>query len=252
MKLVCMTQVYNQNTFIDWDGKTNIDRFMESVSKYCDGLVAFDDGSTDGTREAIARWSGDIEIEIPGNKKNTPDMEGLHRARCLEHCRRMGADWVLCLDPDEVFEPKVERGALRALCEMDEEVNAYEFTRIDLWRTDRYIRVDAGWSALTGTRLFRLNDLVSFDVGLGMRSTLEPEYVDPPDISILKMVHFGYANDLSIILKYKRFKSLGVSISDKINDDLLRLCDTNPNWLSKPLDGPGISAYDKMIFEVIA
>jgi glycosyltransferase involved in cell wall biosynthesis len=246
-----MTQVYNQNSLLGWDSKTNIERFMESVTKYCDGLVVFDDGSTDGSRDVVTEWSGSIELEIPSNKENTPKQECFHRARSLEHCKRLGADWVLCLDPDEVFEKKAECGALRALCEqLDSQYDSVEFPMRDLWRTDRFVRLDGRWSKSTGPRLFRLGKNLSYDIAPAFRDSLVPNGITSTAKSALKVVHFGYAKDDAIISKYKRFKSLGVDLLSHLNDANIRLCDIG-KWLHSPPGGPGIEVYDKQICEIL-
>jgi len=252
VKLVCMTQVYNQNSLVGWDGKTNILRFMESVTKYCDGLVAFDDGSTDGSRDIITDWSGDFELEIPSNKVNTPSREGFHRARGLEHCRRLGADFVLCLDPDEVFEDKAVRGSLRALCENMFETDGIKFSRRDLWRTDRYIRLDNGWSGGTGVRLFKLHDDVEYNADAGVRSPIAPDGLKKVSESILRIIHFGYSTDADILLKYKRFKALGVDLMAHMDDSSVRLCDADPKWLNTTLSGPHIKVYNEQIRGILS
>jgi glycosyltransferase involved in cell wall biosynthesis len=248
MKLVCMTQVYNQNSHLGYDGKTNIERFMESIVKYCDGLVVFDDASTDGSRDVVTSLGSSIELQIPSNKENAALQEGYHRARSLEHCRRMGADWVLCLDPDEVFEAKVERGALRALVNL---YDGYSFRKRDLWRTDRYLRLDGHWSQSEDVRLFRLHDDISYNTDFGVRTDLWPdEGIATVASSMLKIVHFGYSTDEQIVHKYKRFMKLGVDLSSHLDDVNVRLCDADDCLNTKPT-GPGIEAYNNQISEIL-
>lgn len=245
-----MTQVYNQNSSVGWDGKTNIMRFMESVTKYCDGLVAFDDGSTDGSREIITEWSGNLELQIPANLINTPDREGFHRARSLEHCRRMGADFVLCLDPDEVFEKRAADGGLKAICE-SMGADGVRFLKRDLWRTDRYIRLDGNWSGDSGIRLFRLHDGIGYDEEAGVRSSLSPNGLGTMTASTLKIIHFGYSTDVDILLRQKRFKALGVDLTAHMNDSNIRLSDVDPKWLNTSPTGPCIEVYNKQVGEIL-
>jgi glycosyltransferase involved in cell wall biosynthesis len=227
MKLVCMTQVYNQNTHVGHDGKTNIERFMESVAKYCDGLVVFDDASTDGSRDVVTSLGSSIELQIPSNKENA---------------------WVLCLDPDEVFEAKVERGALRALVNL---YDGYSFRKRDLWRTDRYLRLDGHWSQSEDVRLFRLHDDISYNTDFGVRTDLWPdEGIATVASSMLKIVHFGYSTDEQIVHKYKRFMKLGVDLSSHLDDVNVRLCDADDCLNTKPT-GPGIEAYNNQISEIL-
>ncbi len=254
MKLVVMSQVYNQNTIVGRDGKTNIQRFMESVSQYCDGLVIFDDGSTDGTRDVIASFSGDFELEIPSNALNAPSYENYHRARSLQHILRMGADWVVCLDPDEVLEKRAERGALRAMLEhQPDDVHGVGFYSKELWRSDRYVRVDGSWAHRISLRAFRPAEDLTYDVKPAYRQPLAPENVPTPyGKSSLAIIHYAYADDASILHKYNRWKSLGVNLSKEIEDAYLRLTDANPKWFGYDWPyGPGVEAYDMPVYRMI-
>jgi len=246
-----MTQVYNENTFRGWDGKTNIERFMQSVVQYCDGLVIFDNGSTDGTRDIITKYSGTIEIEIPSNKENSPLYENYHRARCLEHCKRLNADWVLCLHPDEVFESVVERGALGALANTKTTIDGYVFKRRDLWRTDRYIRLDGEWNNNTEARLFKLTDKINYDISPGINKTIVPNGIVNASYSALKILGYGYSTDEQIAHKYRQLKGLGFDIAPLVSEMNIRLCDVNESFRVK-MNGPKIDVYNKRISEILA
>ena len=256
MKLVCMTQVYNANTHRGHDGKTNIERFMQSVIKYCDGLVIFDDGSTDGTREVITDHSGSIEIQILSNKVNTPENESYHRARCLEHCRRLEADWVLALDVDEVLERDGEK-TLRQFVEYYDEVGVegpVAFFYKDLWRTDRYIRVDGDWCNKVYPRLFRLTDDLFYKVVVGVRTGLMPDNIYGNCIqSPLRIIHLGFVDDKMIIDKYRRFQSLDVDLKELLGDSNLRLSEASSSWFDEDWPrGPGIEVYEHHIEDLIS
>jgi glycosyltransferase involved in cell wall biosynthesis len=253
-----MTQVYNQNTLRGYDGKTNIERFMESVSQYCDGLVVFDDGSTDGTRDVITSFSGDFELEIPSNSINTPDREGYHRARSLEHCKRMGADWVLTLDPDEVIEKRGENGHLRIVLDsVPDDIAGVGFYKRELWRSDRYVRVDTDWSHRINVRAFRLprgDETLRYDIEPAYRSSLVPDNLPTPYAkSALRILHYAYINDLAILEKYNRWMGLGVDISSELDDSDVRLSDANPEWFGEAWpQGPGIEAYQMQVCRMLA
>jgi len=240
MKLVCMAQMYNENIHIGVDGKTNLQRFMDSISKYCDALVMFDDGSTDDSRDLI--WSylyedAIEEIEILGNPpgQNSFKNELYHKARSLEHCRRLNADWILWLDCDEVIEAKGERGGVRALCESTQKgaVNLFE---ANLWRTDRSVRTDELWAAGLFCRLWRLTDDLSFNIKPGLHNDLAPQGIKGRDTGTLKVIHYGYADDESIIRKYRTYKEHGQSgraLDRMIDETSLRLRPADSKWFDE-------------------
>lgn len=251
-KIVCMTQVYNENTLRGWDSKTNIRRFMEEVSKYCDALVIFDDGSTDGTRDVICELSGEIEMQIPSNTFNTPEYENYHRIRSLQHCARLDADWILCLDPDEIFESRVSLEKIKALCEsVDETVDSIAFLNRHLWRTDRYVRVDGYWGHPTGPRLFRYSDKLDYDITPGLRRALAPEGLNHTVQCAYKIIHYGYSTDEAILSKFNRYKGFNWNLLSHLSDKHLRLSELGPLLDGGP-KGPRIEAYDKHIHEILA
>lgn len=241
MKLVCMAQMYNENTHVGVDGKTNLQRFMDSISKYCDALVMFDDGSTDDSRDLVMSYLFEDrlqEIEIPGNPpgQNNFKNELYHKARSLEHCRRLNADWVFWLDCDEVIEAKGERGGVRELCEATTKGGVNLFER-NLWRTDRVVRVDELWAQGLFCRLWKLTDALSFDIKPGLHHSLAPDGIVGRDTGTLKVIHYGYADDESIIRKYNTYKAhgqTGRALDRMIDESSLRLGEASPDWFSDP------------------
>ena len=236
-----MAQMYNENTHVGIDGKTNIYRFMKSISKYCDALVMFDDGSTDDSRGVVSafQFKGLLqEIELIGNPPGQNDFKNelYHKARSLEHCRRLGADWILWLDCDEIIEAKGERGGIRALCETTTSGAVNLFER-NLWRTDRCVRVDELWAQGLFCRLWKLTDELSFNHKPGLHQDLAPQGIVNRDTGALKVIHYGYADDASIIRKYNNYKSHGQSgkaLDRMIDESTLRLAEAAPEWFLDP------------------
>lgn len=260
MKLVAFSQMYNENTHKGVDGKTNLKRFMDSISKYCDALVMFDDGSTDDSRQFVLSYLGIgtlNEIEIPGNVpgENNFKNELMHKARALEHCRRLNADWILWLDCDEVIEAKGERGGVKAMCESETKdgINLFE---INLWRTDRHYRVDELWAKGLFCRLWKLHDDLGFDIKEGLHNDLAPQGLNGRSTGALKVIHYGYADDKSILRKYATYKSHGQSgnaLSRMVNEQGLRVMSTPARWFADKSfpHGPGVDVYSVPIVSKI-
>ena len=125
------------------------------------------------------------------------------------------------------------------------------FRRRDLWRTDRYLRLDNHWSQSAGIRLFKLNEDVSYNTDFGIRGCLCPsEGIVSYTSSALKIAHFGYSTDEQIIHRYKRFKKLGVDLTLPLDDTNVRLCDVSDS-LGVQLKGPGIEVYNKHLCEIL-
>lgn len=96
--------------------------------------------------------------------------EGSVRNGLIEKARKAGADWVLCVDPDERF----EKGAgkkIRSLINTDDKI-IYGFHFRELWEPKKY-RVDGVWGDKTKFILFPLKDGQRFD-NLPLHSNWNP------------------------------------------------------------------------------
>ena len=92
--LACLLPVRN--------GETGLEGYLDSVSPFADAILALDDGSTDGTAEALDLAKG-IEVvhtEPPRDSYAEWD-DRRNRQILLDAARRRGFDWVLYLDADE-------------------------------------------------------------------------------------------------------------------------------------------------------
>ena len=150
MKIAVLTQTHNDAS-VGVDGKSNIQRLMDSIVGHCDSAVVFDNGSTDDTYKTIIQYSEDIEIEVPRNLVFESGQDNYHIARGLEHCRRLNADWVLLLKCNEYLVNSVQ---LRLFCQ--------------------YCPPHIESISISGTkRLFRLTDSLRYDIQEGCFTPLK-------------------------------------------------------------------------------
>ena len=86
--------------------------------------------------------------------------EGKLRTSLIEKARRAGADWVICVDPDERFEDSAAK-KIRKLIQTNEKI-IYGFPFRELWTKDAY-RIDGVWGKKRKFILFPLKDGQDFD-----------------------------------------------------------------------------------------
>lgn len=155
VRLIATTMVRNECGYLPG--------MLRNVGAQVDGIVALDDGSTDGTARLLEASPHVLEVlRNPADRPVYDEPAGHRRlvAAALVH----GAEWILSIDADERLEREfraraervIRRGARFGL-------TAYAIRLRELWDfPDRY-RVDGIWGAKRVARLFRARDDHRFD-----------------------------------------------------------------------------------------
>jgi glycosyltransferase involved in cell wall biosynthesis len=114
-KLVLMLRIKNGMFFLkDW---------LERYESLVDEIVALDNGSTDGTLEALQSHPKVVEV-----LQTVGYNEGRDKNMLYAHVRLRKPDWCLWLDVDEIFEPEVTREVLDKMM-ASSYVDRYAFRR---------------------------------------------------------------------------------------------------------------------------
>jgi glycosyltransferase involved in cell wall biosynthesis len=145
------------------DEMQQLPAWLRNVGPQVDGVVALDDGSSDGTGEWLSAQHEVLEVvRVPAGRPQWDEVAN-HRA-LVAAAHRHAADWAICIDADERLERKfraraetvIGRGRLLGL-------TAYLVRLRELWgRPDRY-RIDGIWGRKAVARLFRLRPDHLFD-----------------------------------------------------------------------------------------
>jgi glycosyltransferase involved in cell wall biosynthesis len=145
------------------DGMRHLPGFLRNVAPQVDGIVALDDGSSDGSLELLERHEAVIELLRNPRERPTWDEVGNHRllvAAALRHA----AEWILCVDADERLEREfrtraervISRGALLGY-------SAFAVRLRELWDGPDQYRTDGIWGRKRIARLFRAREDHEFD-----------------------------------------------------------------------------------------
>jgi glycosyltransferase involved in cell wall biosynthesis len=147
-RLLCLLVFRNERRFLPG--------FLANVAPHVDGILALDDGSTDGSGDMVAAHPAVREVlRVAAREPHVWD-ELRNRRVLIDAAGRHGAEWIVALDADERIERDFRQ---RADAEMDradrEGCLAYSMILRELWETpDRY-RTDDLWGDKRIVRLFR-------------------------------------------------------------------------------------------------
>lgn len=110
-KLVCLLPA--RNTAVDLPG------FFESAERFCDAIVALDDGSTDNTRELLeAHPLVKILLANPRRESYAGWNDARNRNQLLEAAAELNPEWIISIDADERLDPS-DAAALREFLDQD-------------------------------------------------------------------------------------------------------------------------------------
>ena len=138
--------------------------YLSNVAAQVDGIVALDDGSTDGSGDFVAGHGAILElVRLPPRAPHIWD-EPASRSSVIAAAAKHKPDWLIGVDADERLE-KEFRG--RAVTEIEraqrEGVLALSVYMRELWNSPVQYRSDGHWGSKRHARLFRWREDAELD-----------------------------------------------------------------------------------------
>ena len=197
--LIAFIQIYNENK------KGNLERVLNHISRFCDDIVIYDDGSSDNSYEIASKFTNNIIRSDVNDFKNEVE----HKQQLLELALSLNPDWIIWLDADEVFDRDGESFGIRALCRYGQrnKIDSFSFQEYNLWKSENQYRVDKHWHKLWQIRLWRNNGKLKFDVKHGLHQKLYPMNLKKKCTSEIKVIHYGFSSLEKIEQKYQMYKT---------------------------------------------
>lgn len=146
-RVLALLQCHNERAYLA--------DYIENVTQHVDGIVALDDGSTDGSADFLAAQRGVVEVlRLPPRTPHTWD-EPRNRRLLIEAACRHGAAWLLAVDADERLERSFRRRMLRAIHKAARSGRTTWHVKLrELWDGADTWRVDGIWGTKARARLF--------------------------------------------------------------------------------------------------
>jgi len=236
-----MVQVYNEVA------NGNLERCLSSLSRYCDAIQIYDDGSTDEPHDIYVKYNCDV---IWGQTNSFKD-ELAHKQAQLDRCKELGATAILRLDCDENIETSGEE-YIRDL--LKEPKPSWAFHTINLWRHPAFYRLDNSYNAVVFNRLWHVpHEGLKFKVQRGLHLTNYPIGVTEGEgFAPFEIIHWGFASDKAILDKYKMYKEhgqYGPALDRLIDERGLVIKYSLPQWFHEKFERP---VYNKIFGVPIA
>lgn len=233
MKLVGIVQTYNEAK------SGNLERCLASLTRYCDEVIVYDDGSTDDSRRI---YDDKYHCHYTIANGNDFQNELRHKQLLVDRAKKLEADWVLRMDADEVIEPRGESEIRTLLSDTDK--TGWAFHMVNLWRSPAFYRVDNGYNDVIFNRLWRVHPDLHFNVQKGLHLTNYPVgATDKEGFTDLQIIHYGFATDEAILAKYNMYKShgqTGAALTRLVDERGLMVRRSKPEWF----DGLDVLSID--------
>ncbi len=128
---------------------------LANLAPQVDGIVALDDGSSDGSGDLLAAHPAVVEVLRNPPTRPRWDEPANHR-RLVQAAHRHGAEWILAVDADERLEREFRARAERVIRRGRRlGLEAYAVRLRELWGSATTYRADGRWGRKKVVRLFR-------------------------------------------------------------------------------------------------
>ena len=196
----------------------NLERCLRHMGRFCDDILACDNGSTDDSLRIAERFTSNI--------MTAPDDIGRElyvKQQMLEAALRLDPDWLVWLDADEVFDRSGELGGIRALCRHGDQkgIDAFQFRYYNLWKSlDKY-RTDELWFKGWQPKLWKNTGSLAFAVREGLHLKQFPAGLGKIKLATTKLIHYGFSTDRLVSQKYDNYRRHGQTgrLLERIRDE---------------------------------
>jgi glycosyltransferase involved in cell wall biosynthesis len=199
------------------DGIFFVHEWLACYEKLVDEIIALDNGSTDGTYEALKAHPKVVDV-----LRTEGYNEGRDKNLLYEHVRKRKPDWCIWLDVDEIFEPGLTRKHLDKLMQ-SKLITRYAFRRFHFIDREHFA---GSW--------FRLNYSSGHDRIMWLEQPsgyFEDKILDSPNVKGIKGIkmptnfrlkHLGYIDKDLVDKKAEIYRGITTDIETTLQEMYLK------------------------------
>lgn len=138
--------------------------YFDSIEPQVDGIIALDDGSTDGSGDFVARQHKVLElIRVSPSTPHVWD-EPANRRKVIAAAACHRPDWLIAVDADERLEKQFRARARQEIARAEAEgIAALSVHFRELWDSPVHYRADGIWGTKRQARFFRHREDAELD-----------------------------------------------------------------------------------------
>ena len=204
MKIIGFAQLRNElynGNLHDWFKST----------EFCDYIYIFDQASDDGSQEVYKQHDNVTVIHSETNRFNEEITCKKELLEKLLH-DHPDVDWIFWMDGDTCLDKRLasDKDFLNEFLNQYADSDAISIHHLNLWRSNRYARVDNGYNDLRPICFWRNNGRLHFPEQVGLHARTSPLGVDVVTSDLnYNLIHYGFSTEDQIVHKYHLYGSFG-------------------------------------------
>lgn len=190
------------------NGGEDFKRSLTKTAEVVDGIVIWNDNSTDNTAEIASECPKVVKIinsSLDFNEKRD-------RNALINLAKEFDPDWLIVIDHDEILDEEwTYETSQKLMHPPNPQILAYSFPFRNFWLNEDYFRIDGTMGLMNGVRMFRNlpEQNIVGGTSIGLHCTSTPPFArQNVAFSHLCFKHYGFKSEAECQRKYEFYQGL--------------------------------------------